>query len=55
MTKNEMRFLRRELINDCIHSSWHDGTKFSLSTIKRFVRYGEFSYYGFELKVYGVS
>jgi hypothetical protein len=52
MTKDEKRFLRRELINRCVHSTWYDGTKYSLTTIKHFVRMGERASYGAELKVY---
>lgn len=47
----EMRFLRREMINQCLYSrvyGWH----FSLSTIKYFVRLGEVQHYGSELQAY---
>ena len=52
MSKQEMRFLRRELINRCIGSTWYDGTPYSLKTIKVFVRMGERASYGSELKAY---
>jgi hypothetical protein len=47
MTRDEMRFYRRELINTLLH--W--GVK-HINTIKWFVRDSEIDMYGSELKAY---
>ncbi len=47
MDKQEMRFLRRELINDCLHA----GIK-RLSSIKIITRATEYIQWGMELKAY---
>ena len=52
MSHDEIRFLRRELINQCLYIR-HEGTwAMSLKSIKFFVRYGECEYYGYELNLY---
>lgn len=53
MTKDEMRFLRRELINMYIHLAYMVDASVILSAIKWDVRYKERVNYGQELKAYG--
>lgn len=52
MTHDEMRFLRREIINLALHNSWVKLLGLSLTGIKEVVRYNEINKYGQELKAY---
>lgn len=46
LTRDEMRFLRREMINKCLH------LRFTLRLIKIRVRLMELGRYGQELRIY---
>ena len=55
ISNEERRFLRREIINQCLHIRQEGRWVMSVKSMKFFVRYTETAYYGQELKVYSVQ